>query len=42
MVYSRVLIKLREFETQEGHLIDEMYGEIYALEYVLEEMDDLF
>jgi hypothetical protein len=38
----KVLDRLREFETQEGYLIDEMYGEIYALEYVLEERDDLF
>ena len=37
----KVLAMLKQFETQEGHLIDELYGEIYALEYVLEERDDL-
>jgi hypothetical protein len=39
----RVLLgRLRKFGEEEGHLIDEMSGEIYALEYVLEERDDLF
>lgn len=38
----KVLDRLRKFETEQGHLIEEMYGEIYALEYVLEERDDLF
>jgi hypothetical protein len=37
-----MLEKLREFETQEGGLIDEMYGEIYTLEWLLGERDDLF
>jgi hypothetical protein len=37
----KVLAMLKQFETQEGHLIDELYGEIWALEYVLEERNDL-
>jgi hypothetical protein len=37
-----LLGRLRKFGDEEGHLIDEMWGEIYALEYVLEERDDLF
>ena len=37
-----LLGKLRKFGEEEGHLIDEMCGEIYALEFVLEERDDLF
>lgn len=37
-----LLGRLRKFEDDEGPLIDEMSGEIYALEYVLEERDDLF
>jgi len=37
-----ILGRLRKFEEEEGHLIDEMCGEIYALEFVLQERDDLF
>ena len=37
-----LLGRLRKFGEEEGHLIDEMCGEIYALEYVLEERDELF
>lgn len=37
-----MLDRLRQFETAQGRLIDEMYGEIYALEYVLEEREELF
>ncbi len=36
-----MLLKLRKFE-DEGKLIDEMYGEIYTLEWVLQDRDDLF
>ena len=37
-----LLGNIRKFGEAEGHLIDELCGEIYALEYVLEERDDLF
>lgn len=37
-----LLGKLRKYGEEERHLIEEMCGEIYALEYVLEERDDLF
>jgi len=37
-----LLLRLKEFGEQEGYLIEEMNGEIYALEFVLEERDDLF
>ncbi len=37
-----MLIKLRKFEDEEGHLIEEMNGEIAAIEWVLEDTDDLF
>ena len=35
-----MLGKFKKLENH-GKLIDEMHGEIYALEYVLEERDDL-
>jgi hypothetical protein len=37
-----VLERLRKFGYEEGYLIDEMCGEIYALEFVLNEREDLF
>ena len=37
-----LLGRLRKFGEDERHMIDEMCGEIYALEYVLDERDDLF
>ena len=38
---KRKLAQLRRVEKKEGYLIEEMVGEIQALEYVLEERDDL-
>jgi hypothetical protein len=37
-----MLLKLRKFEDEEGKLIDEMYGEIYTLEWLLGDREDLF
>jgi len=38
-----MLLKLRKFEEEQGgHLIEEMNGEIIALEWVLEDKDELF
>lgn len=36
-----MLDKFKKLEKTHGRLIDEMHGEVYALEYVLEERDDL-
>ena len=38
----KMLDSLLKFRDEDGFLIDEMHGEIYALEYVLEMRDDLF
>jgi hypothetical protein len=36
-----MLDKFKKLERANGKMIDEMHGEVYALEYVLEERDDL-
>jgi hypothetical protein len=38
---KRKLAELRRVEKKEGYLIEEIVGEIQALEYVLEERNDL-
>lgn len=37
-----MLEKIKTFDKKEGQVLQEMSGEIAALEYVLEERDDLF
>ena len=37
-----MLRKMRLFEKKEGKVLDEMNGEMMALEYVLEKRDNLF
>lgn len=41
---KQVRAKLKKLRTfgKKHRLIDEMHGEVYALEYVLEERDDFF
>ena len=39
---QQMLDKIKEFIKTEGRSIEEMNGEVYALEYVLEKRDDLF
>lgn len=36
-----MLLRFHKFEKDGGHMIEEMNGEIAALEYVLEKRDDL-